>query len=115
VWQVEGTDEFADWFGGLSRGDKVRVEGAVESLEEKGPGLGRPWVDSLNGTKVKELIPRGGYIRVLFRFDPRKTGVLLIGGDKEDQWDRWYKKKIPEAEKLYETYLEELRKEGLLK
>ncbi len=115
MWDVEGTDEFADWFGRLNRGDKSRVEAAIERLEETGPGLARPWADSLVGTKLKELIPRGDYIRILFRFDPRKTGILLIGGDKEGLWDEWYKKMIPVAEKLYEDYLEELRKEGLLK
>jgi len=78
-------------------------------------GLGRPWADSLVGTKLKELIPRGDYIRILFRFDRRKTGILLIGGDKQGLWDEWYKKMIPLAEKLYEDYLEELRKEGPLK
>ena len=115
MWNVEGTDEFADWFEGLSRADQARIEAAIERLEEQGPGLGRPWVDSLEGTRLKELIPRGGHIRVLFRFDPRKTGILLIGGNKQVLWDRWYRKMIPEAERLYETYLEELRKEGLLK
>lgn len=114
MWDVEGTDQFADWFGRLSRSDKGKVEAAIEWLEEKGPGLGRPWVESLDGTRIKELIPRGGYIRILFRFDPRKTGILLIGGDKEGQWAQWYKKMIPIAEALYEEYLEDLRKEGLL-
>ena len=58
---------------------------------------------------------RAAGIRILFRFDPRKTGILLIGGDKQGLWDEWYKKMIPLAEKLYEDYLEELRKEGPLK
>jgi len=86
VWEIEGTDQFADWFGPLSRADKVRVEAAIERLEEEGPGLGRPWVDSLVGSKVKELRPRGGYLRILFRFDPRKTGILLMAGNKEGLW-----------------------------
>ena len=115
MWDIEGTDQFADWFARLSRGDKAKVEAAMERIEETGPGLGRPWADSLEGTRLKELIPRGGYIRILFRFDPRKTGILLIGGNKEGQWDQWYKKMIPVAEALYEDYLKELRKEGLLK
>lgn len=115
MWEIEGTDQFADWFGGLSKSDKVKVEAAIEWLEEKGPGLGRPWVDSLVGTKLKELIPRGGHVRILFKFDPRQTGILLIGGDKSGQWDKWYKEMIPLAEELFEEYLAELRKEGLLK
>jgi hypothetical protein len=114
VWDVEGTNEFADWFGRLNSGDKARVEAAIERLEETGPGLGRPWVDSLAGTRLKELVPRGGYLRILFRFDSRRSGILLIGGDKLRLWDDWYKTMIPLAEKLYEEYLEDLRQEGPL-
>ena len=115
MWDVEGTDEFADWFGRLSRDDKARVEAAIERLKETGPGLGRPWADSLAGTKLKELVPRGDYIRILFRFDPRKTGILLVGGDKHRLCAEWYRTMIPLGEKLYEDYLEELRTEGPLK
>ena len=115
MWEIEGTDQFADWFGRLSRDDKARVEAAIERLEEDGPGLGRPWVDSLVGTKIKELRPRGGHLRILFRFDPRKTGILLIAGDKRERWDQWYKTAIPGAERLYADYVAQLRREGLLK
>lgn len=115
MWDVEGTDEFADWFGGLTRGDQVRVEAAIERLEEDGPGLGRPWADSLAGTALKELVPRGGHIRMLFRFDPRRSAILLLGGDKRDQWTEWYLRIIPIAERLYDLYLDELRKDGLIK
>jgi hypothetical protein len=115
VWKIEGTDQFADWFGQLSRSDKVRVEAAIERLEEQGPGLGRPWVDSLVGTRIKELRPRGGFLRILFRFDPRKAGILLMAGDKQGLWDQWYKTAIPESERLSEDYVAELLKEGHLK
>ncbi len=114
MWDLEGTDEFADWFGRLGRRDQVKVEASLEWLEEKGPGLGRPWVDSLRGSRLKELIPRGGHIRILFRFDPRSTGILLIGGNKEGRWNEWYAEMIPQAERLYREYLAELRTEGLL-
>lgn len=116
MWEVEGTDAFADWFETqLDASEQVRVEAAVEYLEEWGPALGRPWADSLTGTRLKELIPRGGFIRILFRFDPRQTAILLVGGSKEDRWEAWYREKIPEAEALYDAYLAELRNEGLLK
>ena len=114
MWDVEGTDEFADWYANeLTRTDQVRAEAAIEFLEERGRGLGCPWADSLEGTRLKELIPRGGHIRILFRFDPRKTGLLLVGGNKEDLWDAWYRKMIPVGEALYEEHLAELREEGL--
>jgi len=38
----------------------------------------------------------------------------LLGGDKEGNWDGWYDKAIPEADRLYEIYLQELVDDGLL-
>ena len=65
MWEVEGTEEFVAWFEALDREDNVRVEATVEHLERLGPGLGRPWADSLGGTRIKELIPRVGHLRIL--------------------------------------------------
>jgi hypothetical protein len=52
-------------------------------------------------------------LRTFFAFDPRRTGILLIGGDKTGD-DRFYEKMIPRADDLYAVYIAELRKEGLL-
>ena len=36
MWDVEGTDEFADWYANeLTRPDQVRVEAAIEALCEE--------------------------------------------------------------------------------
>ncbi len=51
---------------------------------------------------------------MLFIFDPRREAILLIGGDKSGNWDAWYAEAIPEAERLYEEYLDDLRTEGIL-
>lgn len=51
--------------------------------------------------------------RILYAFDPRRTAILLIGGDKTGA-DRWYETHIPLADSIYEKYCEELKKEGLL-
>ena len=115
MWEVEGAREFVAWFEALDREDKVRVEATIEHLEQLGPALGRPWADSLRGTRIKELIPRGGHLRILFRFDPRSVGILLVGGGKVDRWARWYGESIPVAEDLDRTYLDELRAEGLIR
>ncbi|MCW5207971.1 type II toxin-antitoxin system RelE/ParE family toxin [Desulfobulbus sp. US2] len=55
---------------------------------------------------------RGRPLRTFFAFDPRRTAILLIGGDKTGD-DRFYERMIPLAEQLYDNYLEELRREGL--
>jgi hypothetical protein len=49
---------------------------------------------------------------VLFAFDPRQTGILLIGGRKGAKG--WYKKVIALADGIYSRYLAELRKEELI-
>jgi hypothetical protein len=116
-WDVEGTDEFAEWYGHLSARDQESVERAVEVLIAGGSGLGRPFVDTIKGSRhgnMKELRPRRGNIRILFAFDPRRLAILLIGGDKTDRWNEWYAEMIPVADQLYDDYLATLRKEGLI-
>ena len=51
---------------------------------------------------------------MLFIFDPRRTAILLLGGDKTGRWHEWYEVAIPLADRLYDDYLEELRTEDLL-
>jgi hypothetical protein len=111
VWEVEGTDEFARWYNTLTASEQRAVVAAVEVLEQVGPGLGRPLVDSIQGSRhhnMKELRPRGGSLRILFAFDPRRTAILLLGGDKTDRWQEWYAEAIPTADDLYDRYLDEL-------
>ena len=53
-------------------------------------------------------------MRILFVFDPRRVAILLLGGDKTGRWQEWYNEAIPAADRLYDDYLAELRREGLL-
>jgi hypothetical protein len=55
-----------------------------------------------------------GTTRILFRFDARRTAILLVGGDKHGEWKAWYRTAIPVADNLYDVYIAELQKEGLL-
>lgn len=63
---------------------------------------------------MRELVVPYGNLRMLFAFDPRRTAILLLGGDKTNRWTAWYAEQIPRADMLYDTYLDELRNEGLL-
>ena len=59
---------------------------------------------------LKELRPGSAArseIRVLFVFDPTRSALLLVGGDKAGNWLRWYKQNIPIAEQLYQDYTTE--------
>jgi len=61
---------------------------------------------------MKELIVQhaGRPYRILFAFDPRRSAILLLGGDKTGH-DRWYEEYVPRADRLYEQHLDTLRRE----
>jgi hypothetical protein len=114
-WEVEHTDEFEEWWDSISEEEQEDIALAIEKLEEQGPSLGRPLADTLENsrhTNMKELRPPGSNIRVFFAFDPRRSAILLIGGDKTGRWREFYDEMIPVADDLYDEYLDELRKEG---
>lgn len=116
-WDVEITDQFADWFSTLSAREQEAIRTAVAFLEERGPGLGRPFVDTISGSRhpnMKELRPKPGNLRVFFAFDPRRTAIILCGGDKTDRWQAFYAAMVPYADDLYDAYLSEIEKEGLI-
>jgi hypothetical protein len=64
---------------------------------------------------MKELRSQCGRkpIRTFFAFDPRRSAILLIGGDKTGD-ARFYERMVPIADKLLDTYLDELKSEGLI-
>jgi hypothetical protein len=91
AWSVKVTEEYAAWFTALIKDDlasAIQVAQAVAALREEGPALGRPLVDRVKGSQIhhlKELRPGSqgrSEIRVLFAFDPARSALLLLGGDK---------------------------------
>ena len=113
-WGVEYTDQFEEWWNGLDSAEQEDVAAKVGLLEECGPALGRPHVDTIRGSRhpnMKELIVQhaGRPYRILFAFDPRRSAILLIGGDKTGR-DRWYEEYVPRADRLYDQHLETLRR-----
>jgi hypothetical protein len=108
--EVVATDEFANWYDGLSAGDAEAVARGAERLEKLGVALGFPHSSALKGTKLplRELrIQSGGRpLRVVYAFDPLRQAVLLIGGDKTGD-TRFYEVLIPQAERIWEQYLAE--------
>jgi len=97
----------------LSVAEQQGIDAAVRVLEQRGPRLGRPLVDSITGSRhpnMKEL--RVQTTRILFAFDPTRSAILLIGGDKRDQWQQFYARMIPLADDLFDEHLTELESEG---
>ncbi|MEA3076510.1 MAG: hypothetical protein QOF60_1418 [Actinomycetota bacterium] len=118
MWEVEVTDQFVEWWRDLMPDQRESVTDRVDLLAERGPDLGRPVVDRIQTSRhhnMKELrAARGGALRVLFMFDPRRQVILLIGGDKSGEWSAWYESAVPLADDLYDDYLDELQREGLI-
>ncbi len=101
MWDVEYTDQFEVWWETLGMIEQAAIYASVTALEEGGPALGRPDVDTLKASRhpnMKALRPRGGNLRIIFAFDPRRSAILLLGGDKTGQWRRWYREMIPVAD-----------------
>jgi hypothetical protein len=118
VWDIEYTNEFGDWWDSLSDKEQNDTVAVINLLAERGANLPFPYSSGIVGSKhsqMRELrVQSGGRpIRLFYAFDPRRTAILLVGGDKTGD-NRFYETYIPIADRLYDVYLEELKKEGLL-
>lgn len=113
TWEVEGTDQFEQWYGSLNADEQERVDYVVAKLEADGPQLRRPAADTVNGsqfTNMKELRVNTPPIRIFFAFDPRRVAVLLVAGDKTND-PTFYGRMIPIADALYAEHLAHLEAE----
>ena len=118
TWDVEFTDEFFIWWSGLAEGAQDAVGAKVQLLELRGPALGFPHSSGVVTSRHAHLQElrvqyRGRPHRVMYAFDPRRTAILLLGGDKTGN-DRFYDVIVRRADALYDAHLRELREEGLL-
>ncbi len=109
-WNVVFDPDFRIWFYQQEQGFQDEAFAVLAILEEFGPQLGRPRVDTLEGSSfnnMKELRIqyKGEPWRILFAFDPERQAILLVGGNKTSN-KRWYKENIPIADKRYKRYLE---------
>lgn len=114
TWTVIVVEPCLSWLHELRRTDRatlIQISQAITTLAEEGPGLGRPLVDTITGSKLpnlKELRPGSSgdsEVRLLFVFDPQRQAVFLVGGDKSGKWPDWYESAIPRAEEAYAEYL----------
>ena len=118
-WEVEYTDEFRKWWDDLAGHEQEHVVAVVRLLDEREPHLGFPYSSGVKRSRhgnMRELrIQKSGKpLRVFYAFDPRRTAILLIGGDKTGD-ERFYETYVPRADNLYEVHLDELRQEGLIR
>jgi hypothetical protein len=117
-WLVEVTDEFGAWWETLGPGAQDDIAAIVAVLEQRGPQLPFPYSSAVAGSRhgpMRELRVQigGDPLRIFYAFDPRRAAILLIGGNKSGD-DRFYQRMIARADRLYDSYLDELRREGLI-
>ncbi len=115
MWHVDVT-LIEEWMFELSEDDYDLVIAAIEVLQREGPALGRPLVDTLVGSRhrnMKELRPGSSgrsEVRMLFAFDPRRRAIMLVAGDKSGSWKRWYIKNIRIADVRFDEHLQRLKR-----
>jgi hypothetical protein len=105
AWEIESSDQVKGWRGSLDAISAERFEAALQLLQQSGPGLGRPTADTVHHSRhqnMKEL--RVGSMRALFAFDSRRTAVLLVAGDKSNDWKGWYRRNVPVADRLFDAH-----------
>lgn len=115
AWEVEFTDEFEQWWHALSEPEQGKVDARVSLLMEHGPNLGFPFSSQVKSSRfpqMRELRAQAGGdpLRILYAFDPRRTAILLVAGDKTGD-GRWYETNVPVADRLFERHLKTMRKE----
>ena len=113
MWEVNGTDRFDAWFDELTEAEREDVIAVVDLLKARGPHLGMPYSSGIVTSRhshMRELrIQHAGRpYRVLYAFDPRRSALLLLGGDKTGD-NRWYEVNVPIADRLYDEHLQVLQ------
>lgn len=111
AWTVKFVDDFKAEFDDLPGPVQDSILARALLLEREGPSLGRPHVDTLKGSRhsnMKELRfnAEDGVWRVAFAFDPERSAMLLIAGDKSGvNQKRFYKKFMNVADARFDKHL----------
>ncbi|TGM03576.1 type II toxin-antitoxin system RelE/ParE family toxin [Leptospira jelokensis] len=110
MWEIESTKELDLWLQKLDSTTKEEILAHFYLLRQKGPLLGRPFADSIQGSKIQNLKElrvqvKLKVIRIFFVFTEGRIGLLLAGGDKRGNDKRFYEQMIPMVEKIYKNWL----------
>ncbi|MCI7353313.1 MAG: type II toxin-antitoxin system RelE/ParE family toxin [[Actinobacillus] rossii] len=116
-WEVILQDPLLNWFDSLVEDDLLKIYAALELLSTEGPQLGRPYVDTIQGSKypnLKELRVQSklSVFRLFFIFAPIRQAIVLCGGNKKGKQEkRFYQEMITLAEQTYDNYLSSFSQE----
>ena len=113
-WTVANHEAFDPEYQALPEAVRLALLAHMSLLKTFGPTLGRPHVDTLAGSKhrnMKELRfdADDGVWRVAFAFDPERRAILLVAGDKAGvAQKRFYKTLIAKADGRFAEHLDAL-------
>jgi len=113
LYEIEFTEEFRLWYEViLTCAEQDSVAHVVRMLERSGPTLPHPYSSGIKRSKYSHMRElriqhEGRPYRVLYAFDPRRTAMLLLGGEKTGD-NRWYEAAIPRADAIYKQHLKEI-------
>src|SRR5246127_4715192 len=116
IWEIDFHPEFDPEYEELAEAVQDELLAHLRLLEQFGPQLGRPRVDTLKGSRhahMKELrfSAAGGEWRVAFAFDPRRRAILLVAGDKSGGSERrFYRELIRKADDRFDAHLARIRR-----
>jgi hypothetical protein len=114
TWTIEFHPDFYEEFGQLAEEVRLELLAKLALLEVFGPSLKRPHVDTLNDSvhaNMKELRFKAadGVWRVAFAFDPLRSAILLVAGDKSGVSERrFYRQLIDKADERFNRHLNQL-------
>ena len=117
-WGVEIVHEFQPEFDNLRKDVRIEILALSRLLQQFGPQLGRPQVDTLKGSRhanMKEarFSAADGEWRLAFAFDPKRRAMLLVAGDKSGgSARRFYRALIRKADGRFDRHLARLAQEG---
>lgn len=117
IWTVQLHDAFDPEFDELPEPVQDDLLAHAKLLEQFGPHLGRPRVDTLNGSRhanMKELRfdSAGGVWRFAFAFDPKRTAIVLCGGDKSGGSEkRFYRQLKTKADARFDAHIAAIKRQ----
>ena len=115
IWAVEFHPDFDPEYDDLAEAVQDELLAHLKLLEQFGPQLGRPRVDTLNDSRhanMKELRfdAADGVWRFAFAFDPDRHAIVLCGGDKSGGSERrFYRKLIAKADGRFDAHVARIK------
>jgi hypothetical protein len=116
-WTVALHDDFVPEYNELPEDVQDELLAVMRLLQQIGPLLGRPRVDTLKESRhanMKELRfdAADGVWRFAFAFDPARQAIILCGGDKSGGGQkRFYRQLIDKADRRFETHVARMKQQ----